>query len=201
MRNLSAMVAALSLGACAAQPPTLADLAAQIRSDFDASKPSCAGRSPTSPEQNHLTQAKCFTPNPLAPSKPIAQTAETHTKQRIVNVHPPAFNTIGRAAQPKLASANETVAEGVPTLNSEASCHLADNLAVDQDANRCLLSETSARDQLAHKWTEFRSDDRSHCMRYTATGGGGTYTDLLTCLEMELHVRDLQIKSRSVANQ
>jgi hypothetical protein len=201
MRNLSAMVAALSLGACAAQPPTLADMAAQIRSDFGAGKQSCAGRSPTSPEQNHLAQAKCFTANPLAQSKPIAQTAETHTKQRIVNVHPPVFNTLGRAPPPKLDDAHETVAEGVPTLNSEASCHLADNLAVDQNVNRCLLLETSARDQLAHKWTEFPSADRSHCMRYTSAGGGGTYTDLLTCLEMELHVRDLHIKSTSVANQ
>lgn len=203
MRTLCAMVTALSLGACAAHPqsPVQADMAAQIRIERDAGKQSCAGRSPTSPGQNRLAQAKCFTANPLAQSKPGAQTAETHTKQRIGNVHLPAFNTPGRAPPPKLDGAHETVAEGAPTLNSEASCHLADNLAVDQNVNHCLLLESSARDQLAHKWTEFPSDDRSHCMRYTATGGGGTYTDLLTCLEMELHARNLHIKSRSVANQ
>jgi hypothetical protein len=176
-------------------------MAAQIRIELDAGKQACAGRSPTSARQDRLAQAKCFTANPLAQSKPGAQTAETHTRQRIVNVHSPAFNTPGRAPPPKHDGAHEAVAEGAPTLDSEASCHLADNLAVDQNVNHCLSLESSARDQLAHKWAEFPSDDRSHCMRYTATGGGGTYTDLLTCLEMELHARNLHIKSRSVANQ
>jgi hypothetical protein len=203
MRTLGAMVTALSLGACAAQPPTLSDMAAQIRSDFGAGRQSCADRSPAGPGQNHLAQAKCSAANPVAQSKASAQTAESRTKQRIVDVHPPVFNAPRQAAPPKPASAHETIAAvaGVPTLNSEASCHLADNLAVDQNVTRCLTLESSAHDELAHKWLEFAGADRSHCMRYTATGGGGTYTDLLTCLEMELHVRDLQTKTRSVANQ
>jgi hypothetical protein len=175
-------------------------MVARIRSDFGAGKQSCADRSPTGPEQN-LAQVKCFTGNPVAQSKPSVQTAETRTKQRIVDDHPPGFNTPGPALQPKLASANETVVEGVPTLNSETSCHLADNFAVDQDANFCLQEESRARDQLAHRWAEFPGADRSHCMRYSSAGGGGTYTDLLTCLEMELYAKNLHAKNRSVANQ
>jgi hypothetical protein len=201
MRTLSAMVTALSLGGCAAHPPAFTDIAAQIRSDFGAGKQSCAGQSPNSPGQNHLAQAKCFTANPVAQSKASVQTAETRTKQRIVNDHPHGFNTPRPLPPPKLASANETVVEGIPVLNSQASCHLADNLAVDQNVNHCLGLESSARDQLARRWAEFPSADRSHCIRYSTAGGGGTYTDLLSCLETEADARNLHAKSRSVANQ
>jgi hypothetical protein len=206
MRTLSAMVAALSLGACAAQPqgPAQADLAAQIRGEFGAGAQSCADRFPTSSEQDRLAQAKCFNANSVAHSKRSAQTAETRTTQRIVSVHQVVYHNLAAAPPSKLDGAHETVAlaAGVPTLNFEESCHLApDNLAVDQNTDRCLAAESSARDQLAHRWTEFPSGDRSHCMRYSSTGGGGTYTDLLTCLEMELHVRNLHAKNRSVANQ
>jgi len=129
------------------------------------------------------------------------QTAETRTKQRIVNDHPPGFNPPGALPPPKLASANETVVERIPTLNSEASCHLGDNLAVDQNVNHCLALESGARDQLARRWAEFPSADRSHCIRYSSAGGGGTYTDLLSCLEMEADARNLHAKRRSAANQ
>jgi hypothetical protein len=195
MRKLSALVAALSLGACAAQPSTHSDLATQIRSDFGGGKQSCEDRSP-GPGQN-AAHVKCFTGNPVSQLKPSVQTAEarTRTKQRIVIDQP------GRAAQPKLASANETVVESIPTLNSEANCHLPDNLAVTENANHCQLVESGARDELTHRWIEFPGADRSHCTRYTTAGGGGTYTGLLTCLEMELHVRNLPVKDRSAANQ
>jgi hypothetical protein len=135
------MVAALSLGACAPQPPTLTTIVAQIRSDFGAGQQSCADRSPG----QNLAQAKCFTGNPVTQSKPSVQIAEPRPKQRIVSDHAPGFKTPGPALQPKLASANETVAEGVPTLNSNASCHSADNLDVDPNVNRCLAVESSAR--------------------------------------------------------
>jgi hypothetical protein len=198
MRTLSVMVAALSLGACATQPPTLSDIVTQIRSDFGAGRQSCADRSTSGPGHN-LTQAKCFTGNPVAQSKQSVQMAEPRPKQRIVNDHAPGFNTPGPAVQPTLASANETVVEGVPTLNSDASCYLADNLAVDQNVNRCLAVESSARDPLDRKWIVFPRADRSHCIRYSSASGG--YADLLTCLEMDLYARNLHAKSRSVANQ
>jgi hypothetical protein len=197
MRILSAMVTALSLGACAAQPPALTDLAAQIRGDFGAGKQSCAGQSLASPgRDHHLAQVKCSIANPVA--KASVQTSVPRTKQRIVNNHLPGFSTPGR---PKLASVNEIVVESIPILNSEASCHLADNLAVDQNVNHCLALESNARDQLARRWAEFPSNDRSHCIRYSSAGGGGTFTDLLSCLETEADARRLHAKSRSAANQ
>jgi hypothetical protein len=205
MRTLSAMVAALSLGACAAQPEGLAqaDMAAHIRGEFGAGRQSCADRFPTGSEQDRVGRAKCFDAKSVAQSKPSVHTAKTHTTQRIVTVHRFDYDTFAGAPPPKPDGAHETaaVAAGVPAFNSEASCHLTDSLAVDQNVDICLAAESSARDQLAHKWTEFPSGDRSHCIRYSSTGGGGTYTDLLTCLEMELYVRNLHAKNRSVANQ
>jgi hypothetical protein len=198
MRALGAMVAALSLGACAAQPPSLVDMVAQIRGEL--SKQSCAGAFSIAPGQ---TQAKCMNEYPLAESKPGMQTAEAYAKQRTVKVRPLGLNAVERASRPELADVHATgaVTAGIPILNSEASCRLDDGLAVDQNVHRCLLVESSAHDELARKWAEFPSADRSRCMRYSHAGGGGTYTDLLTCLEMELYVRNLHAKSRSVANQ
>jgi hypothetical protein len=201
MRILSAMVTALSLGACAAQPPTLTDMAAQIRSDFGAGKQTCAGQSLTSPGRDHFAQVKCSIPKPVAQLKASEQTGVPRTKQRMVNNHPPGFKVPGPLPSPKLASANEIVVESIPPLNSEASCHLAETLAVDQNVNHCLSLENNARDQLARRWVEFPSTDRSLCIRYSSAGGGGTYTDLLTCLETEADARRLHAKSMSAANQ
>jgi hypothetical protein len=120
--------------------------------------------------------------------------SEPQTMQRTGNV-PVTFE---EAPRPNRDGAHQTIiAAGVPTLNSEASCHNP----FDKNVDRCLAEESSARDQLAHKWTEFPTADRLHCMRYSSAGGGGTYTDLLTCLELELDVRNLHEKNRSVANQ
>jgi hypothetical protein len=63
--------------------------------------------------------------------------------------------------------------------------------------NRRLLVEGRARDQLARKWTEFPSSDVR--MRYSGVGGGA-YTDLLTCLVMELNVGNLRAGNGFIAN-
>jgi hypothetical protein len=95
MRTLSVMVAALSLGACAAQPPTLADTVAQIRGGFSAA--GCAGGFSNGP-----AQPKCLSTDAAAQSKPNVQAGEARSKQQLVNVHPPVFNTLGQAPPPKL---------------------------------------------------------------------------------------------------
>ena len=192
MRTFIAMVAALSVGACAAQPrgPTIASVAAHVFGAFDAVDQNCAV--PTGPGQNRVAQSKCFDIN-LA-----ARTAGSHARQRLSV--PPLDD---RAPAPKLSGTHgaDNIASGVPTLNAEASCHPAENLAVAENANLCLSVESKARDQLAQRWAEFPSSDRSHCVRYSSASGGGTYTDLLTCLESERDVRNLNIKNRSVAHQ
>ena len=43
--------------------------------------------------------------------------------------------------------------------------------------------------QLARDWSRFPPADRANCLR--STGSSGTYTDLLTCLEIKRDARQL----------
>jgi hypothetical protein len=86
------------------------------------------------------------------------------------------------------------VADGVPTLNTDPSCRAAagGGLGVSQDLQGCRASENTARDQLAKNWSSFAAADRASCVSLTTMGGaGGTYTELLTCLELKRDARKL----------
>jgi len=86
------------------------------------------------------------------------------------------------------------VAEQVPTLNVNPSCRAAaaGSLGLQQDLEACVKSENHAREQLAAQWREFLPADRTSCLNLTTMGGaGGTYTELLTCLEMKRDARKL----------
>jgi len=84
----------------------------------------------------------------------------------------------------------------VPTLNVEASCQYAADIAIDRNVSRCLLDERRAREEIGHKWSELPASYRSQCSRYASRSGGGTYTDLLTCFEMDLHAGELSRRGR-----
>jgi hypothetical protein len=87
-----------------------------------------------------------------------------------------------------LVSATVLVADQVPNLNVTPSCRASADgiLGVKQDIESCLQSENAARDQLAQQWSKFAPADRDSCTRLTTLGGtGGTYTELITCLEMK----------------
>lgn len=76
-------------------------------------------------------------------------------------------------------------AQGVPTLDVARSCKAATSQAgAGQDFESCQRSETNARDALAKQWDNFAAGDRTRCYNLTTTGTPGTYTELLTCLEM-----------------
>ena len=86
------------------------------------------------------------------------------------------------------------VADQVPKLNFMPSCRATANgiLGVQQDVDSCALSENEARDQLAKQWSEFSPADQASCTRLTTmSGSGGTYTELITCLEMKRDARKL----------
>jgi hypothetical protein len=106
------------------------------------------------------------------------------------------------SAQPTLSAQSEPIIErqslapvearaSAPRLDAEASCRRAEALGVGQTTDDCLLSENDARAQLISRWTEFPGADRSLCTRSSTAGGGGTYTELLTCLEMEMLAKTL----------
>jgi hypothetical protein len=87
-----------------------------------------------------------------------------------------------------LVSATVLVADQVPKLNVTPSCRASADgiLGVKQDIDSCMQSENAARDQLTQQWATFAPADRASCTRLTTLGGtGGTYTELITCLEMK----------------
>lgn len=85
------------------------------------------------------------------------------------------------------------VADHVPRLDVTQSCRAtADGiLGVKQQADVCLQTENATRDQLAKQWSQFSAADRASCVALATMGTGGTYTELLTCLEMKRDARKL----------
>ena len=92
-----------------------------------------------------------------------------------------------------LASAGIAAAQGVPTIDIGPSCRAAakGTPGMQQDYDSCRKSEDAARELLVQQWTSFLAADRGSCFRLTTTGTPGTYTELLTCLEMKRDARKL----------
>jgi hypothetical protein len=92
-----------------------------------------------------------------------------------------------------LASAGIAAAQGIPTINITPTCQAAakGSVGMQQDFDSCRKSEEAARDILAKEWNSFPAADRGSCHRLTTTGTPGTYTELLTCLEMKRDARKL----------
>lgn len=84
-------------------------------------------------------------------------------------------------------------ADTVPTLNVEPSCRSAatTSIMVGRTADNCLNDERAARTQLEQSWTQFSANDKSHCMSLVQTGGGASYVELLSCLEMSRDARKI----------
>ena len=100
-----------------------------------------------------------------------------------------------------LASASIAAAQGVPTIDIAPSCRAAAKVStagMQQDYESCLSSENAARDILVKQWNSFLAADRGSCYRLTTTGTPGTYTELLTCLEMKRDARKLPDNAATV---
>lgn len=169
-----AMIAALCLGACAAETHPFLGLAQAL----SVIAPNC----PTTVERDHGAHSNCADTQEIS-----IQVSRADNAPAIV---PPNRDDIG-----------EEEPTSVPRLNVEASCRYAGDIGADTNVNRCLLDENSARDQLVHRWSDFPVADRSRCSRYSTRSGGGTYSDLLTCLEMSRYAGELHAKNRALARQ
>lgn len=80
------------------------------------------------------------------------------------------------------------VADQIPVLDVTRSCRAAAGTLgiMKEDISSCMQSENAARDQLARQWSSFPPQDRAGCTRLTRLGGtGGTFTELITCLEIK----------------
>jgi hypothetical protein len=86
------------------------------------------------------------------------------------------------------------VADRVPELNFEPICRdgEAQKLGVKDDSATCVRDEKAARDQLAQKWDQFDSADRTRCVRMSTTERTASYVEVLTCLEMNHDARKLR---------
>ncbi len=85
------------------------------------------------------------------------------------------------------------VADGVPKLDVRPSCRAmaAGAAGLKQDLQVCINGENAAREQIVAQWGSFAAADRSICVSLSTAGGGATYTELLTCLEMMRDARKL----------
>src|SRR4030095_3701641 len=80
------------------------------------------------------------------------------------------------------------VADPVPKLDFTPSCRASADgiLGVKQDIDSCVQSENAARDEVTKQCNSFSPAARASCTRLTTmSGSGGTYTELVTCLEMK----------------
>jgi hypothetical protein len=178
---LIAMTVALCSGACAVDTSRNDPIQAFARALGITAAPGC----PTTTARDHGAQSNCTDTQGI--QSPI-RASRTDNLQ-------------SSSAAPDRDDIREDRWTSVPRLNVEASCRYSGDIAADTNVSRCLLDESGARDQLAQKWSGFPAADRSRCTRYSTRSAGGTYTDLLTCLEMSLYANELHAKNRALARQ
>lgn len=83
-----------------------------------------------------------------------------------------------------------------PTFDVNPSCRAAADASGGHDRLQgCITSEQNARNQLVKEWTQFPPASRDLCVKSATAGGEPTYTELITCLEME---RDAKLKPADV---
>ena len=74
-----------------------------------------------------------------------------------------------------------------PTFDAQATCRreqvLMDSLKAHYQG--CLRDESDARNEMIKSWSTFRSDAQTMCAQETRIGGGPSYVELLTCLELD----------------
>lgn len=89
-----------------------------------------------------------------------------------------------------------------PNWNVEPSCRVEASRTIPLgDLQVCMDTERTARDQLAKEWEQFASADKAHCLRLSTLGGEPSYTDLLTCLELQRDARALREKEGKATGQ
>jgi hypothetical protein len=89
-----------------------------------------------------------------------------------------------------LASFLLVAAERVPTFKVEAHCRfIASRVGSSEDMQVCLQKEREARNELLRQWAQFAPADKSHCLALSTAGTDPTYSELLTCLEVQRDAR------------
>ena len=92
--------------------------------------------------------------------------------------------------------------DGVPVLKVEPSCKAAGaaGLMMGRTADSCMNDEKAAREDLVKNCSTFSADDKSHCLSMVSTGGGPSYVELLSCLEMSRDAKKIA-QGRKLENE
>jgi len=91
-----------------------------------------------------------------------------------------------------LGSQIALAADPVPKFDIGPSCRSAGAAAVMamRDTAACERDEDNARATLEKEWSEFTPSDQVRCVHLVTLGGGPSYVELLTCLEMAKQVKE-----------
>ncbi len=84
-------------------------------------------------------------------------------------------------------------ADPVPKFDIGPSCRSAGESAViiTRDAAGCERDEDNARATIEKEWSQFTPSDQKRCTRLVTLGGGPSYVELLTCLEMAKQEKEI----------
>ena len=92
-----------------------------------------------------------------------------------------------------LSSQIVLAADPVPKFDTGPSCRSAGAAVVmaTRDTAACERDENNARATLEKEWSQFTPSDQASCVRLVTLGGGPSYVELLTCLELAKQVKEL----------
>ena len=84
-------------------------------------------------------------------------------------------------------------ADPVPKFDTGPSCRSTGAAAVmaTRDTAACERDENNARATLEKEWSQFTPSDQARCVRLVTLGGGPSYVELLTCLELAKQVKEI----------
>ena len=76
-----------------------------------------------------------------------------------------------------------SAADRIPTFNIAKNC-AAEVAGGANTAEACTKDETTAKDELTKRWSEFNAANKKSCVSESSIGGEESYVELLSCLEM-----------------
>ena len=74
-------------------------------------------------------------------------------------------------------------ADRIPNFNIAKNCE-AEVAGGANTAAACTKDETTAKDELTKRWSEFNATNKKSCVSESSIGGEESYVELLSCLEM-----------------
>jgi len=75
-------------------------------------------------------------------------------------------------------------ADRIPAIDIVRNCNAEVASAGTEKVADCTKDETDAKNELDKSWPQFGASDKQTCVGESSTGGGQSYVELLSCLEM-----------------